>query len=122
MKNIINGIFLLIFLTSNNFAEEDLNNKILKNLRCLVCQGQTISESNSDFAQIIREVVNDKIQEGLTEKEIYEFLSEKYGDWILFNPPFKKNNYLLWLLPYALFIFGGIIIYLMIKKGLIGKK
>ena len=122
MKNIINGIFLLIFLTSNNFAEEDLNNKILKNLRCLVCQGQTISESNSDFAQIIREVVNDKIQEGLTEKEIYEFLSEKYGDWILFNPPFKKNNYLLWLLPYLLFIFGGIIIYLMIKKRLIGKK
>jgi len=115
-------LLIIIFMSTQLFASEDVNNKILKNLRCLVCQGQTISESNSDFAQIIREVVNDKIQEGLTEKEIYEFLSEKYGDWILFNPPFKKNNYLLWLLPYVLFIFGGIIIYLMIKKRLIGKK
>ena len=100
-----------------------LNNKILKNLRCLVCQGQTISDSNSDFAQIIRSVVDDKIQEGLTEREIYKFLSEKYGDWILFNPPLKKNSYLLWFLPYLLFILGGIAVYLMIKKKrLIGKK
>tara|TARA_Y100001970_G_scaffold134186_1_gene165240 strand:- start:2374 stop:2739 length:366 start_codon:yes stop_codon:yes gene_type:complete len=115
-------LIIFIFLTSQLLAKEELNNKILKNLRCLVCQGQTISESNSDFAQIIKEVVNDKIQEGLTEKQVYEFLSEKYGDWILFNPPFKKNNYLLWLLPYLLFIFGGVIIYLMIKKRLIEKK
>ena len=92
MKNIINVIFLLIFLTTNNFAEESLNNKILKNLRCLVCQGQTVSDSNSDFAQIIKSVVDDKIQEGMTEKEIYNFLSEKYGDWILFNPPLKKKQ------------------------------
>ena len=78
MKNTIIGIFLLIFLTTNNFAEESLNNKILKNLRCLVCQGQTISDSNSDFANVIKSVVDDKIQEGMTEKEIYNFLSEKY--------------------------------------------
>ncbi len=122
MKNIINGIFLLIFLTTNNFAKEDLNNKILKNLRCLVCQGQTISDSNSDFAQIIRSVVNDKVKEGLTEKEIYKFLSEKYGDWILFDPPLKNNSYLLWILPYLLFILGGILIYRMIKKKLIEGK
>ena len=109
-------------MSTQLFASEDVNNKILKNLRCLVCQGQTISESNSDFAQIIREVVNDKIQEGLTEKEIYEFLSEKYGDWILFNTPVKKNSYLLWFLPYLLFILGGLILYLMIKKRLIEKK
>ena len=115
-------LLILTFISTKLLAGEDINNKILKNLRCLVCQGQTISESNSDFAQIIREVVNDKIQEGLTEKEIYKFLSEKYGDWILFNPPFKKNNYLLWFLPYLLFIFGGIVIYLMIKKRLVEKK
>ena len=118
----ISFVLILFFISTKIFAEINAEDKILKNLRCLVCQGQTISDSNSDFAQIIKSVVNDKIQEGLTEKEIYEFLSEKYGDWILFNPPFKKNNYLLWLLPYLLFIFGGIIIYLMIKKGLIGKK
>ena len=109
-------------MSTQLFASEDVNNKILKNLRCLVCQGQTISESNSDFAQIIREVVNDKIQEGLTEKEIYEFLSEKYGDWILFNPPVKKNSLILWFLPYLLFILGGAAIYLLSKKRLIEKK
>ena len=111
-----------MFVNANLIAEENINNKILKNLRCLVCQGQTISDSNSDFAQTIRSVVDDKIQEGLTEKEIYKFLSEKYGDWILFDPPLKNNSYILWFLPYLLFVLGGVILYLMIKKTLIEKK
>ena len=115
-------LIILVFVSTKLIANDDTSNKILKNLRCLVCQGQTISESNSDFALIIKEVVNDKIQEGLTEKEIYKFLSEKYGDWILFNPPLKNKSYILWFLPYLLFIFGGAIIFLMIKKRLIDKK
>tara|TARA_B100000959_G_C14903305_1_gene591887 strand:+ start:745 stop:1116 length:372 start_codon:yes stop_codon:yes gene_type:complete len=122
MKNIINGFFLLFFLITNNFAEEDLNNKILKNLRCLVCQGQTVSDSNSDFAQIIKSVVNDKIQEGMTEKEIYNFLSDKYGDWILFKPPLKKNSYVLWFLPYVLFTMGILFLFYLFKRTSIRKK
>ena len=122
MKNTIIGIFLLIFLTTNNFAEESLNNKILKNLRCLVCQGQTISDSNSDFANVIKSVVDDKIQEGMTEKEIYNFLSEKYGDWILFNPPLKKNSYVLWFLPYVLFVMGALFLFYLFKRSSIRKK
>ncbi len=122
MKNIINGFFLLFFLITNNFAEEDLNNKILKNLRCLVCQGQTVSDSNSDFAQIIKSVVNDKIQEGMTEKEIYNFLSDKYGDWILFKPPLKKNSYVLWFLPYVLFTMGILFLFCLFKRTSIRKK
>ncbi len=115
-------IFLLIASSKTLFAMDNKKDQILKNLRCLVCQGQTISDSNSDFAKIIISVVDDKIQEGLTEKEIYQFLSEKYGDWILFNPPLKNKSYILWFLPYLLFIFGGAIIFLMIKKRLIDKK
>ena len=122
MKNIINVIFLLIFLTTNNFAEESLNNKILKNLRCLVCQGQTVSDSNSDFAQIIKSVVDDKVQEGMSEKEIYNFLSEKYGDWILFTPPLKKNSYVLWFLPYVLFVMGALFLFYLFKMSSIRKK
>jgi len=117
-------IFLLAifsFTISNLFANEIIKNEVLKNLRCLVCQGQTISDSNSEFAQIIKSVVDDKIKEGMTKKEIYKFLSEKYGDWILFNPPIKKNSYILWFLPYLLFILGGIFLYFMIKKRLMGK-
>ena len=115
-------IFILIASSKTLFAMDNKKDQILKNLRCLVCQGQTISDSNSDFAKIIISVVDDKIQEGLTEKEIYQFLSEKYGDWILFNPPLKNKSYILWFLPYLLCIFGGAIIFLMIKKRLIDKK
>ena len=110
MKNIINIIIIFFFITLSSYSNENLNNQILKNLRCLVCQGQTISDSNSDFAGVIKIVVKDKIKEGLSEKQIYEFLSEKYGDWILFNPPLKADNYILWFLPYILFIFGGVIL------------
>ena len=98
------------------------SNKILKNLRCLICQGQSVADSNSEFAQIIKSVVSDKIDDGLTEKQVYKFLSEKYGDWILYNPPLKPSSLLLWLLPYIVFIAGGGILLLIFRKSLISKK
>ena len=122
MKNIINILLLFFFITSYSQANENLNNKILKNLRCLVCQGQTVQDSNSEFALIIKSVVKDKIKEGNNEKEIYKFLSEKYGDWILLNPPFTKNSYLLWFLPYLLFILGIILLFFLLKKPKIRPK
>ena len=122
MKNIINILLLFFFITSDSQANENLNNKISKNLRCLVCQGQTVQASNSEFALIIKSVVKDKIKEGNNEKEIYKFLSEKYGDWILLNPPFTKNSYLLWFLPYLLFILGIILLFFLLKKPKIRPK
>ena len=122
MKNIINILLLFILITSESQGNENLNNKILKNLRCLVCQGQTVQDSNSEFALIIKSVVKDKIKEGNNEKEIYKFLSEKYGDWILLNPPFTKNSYLLWFLPYLLFILGIILLFFLLKKPKIRSK
>ena len=106
MKNILKALILFLLIFSESYGDENLSNEILKNLRCLVCQGQTVHDSNSDFALTIKSVVKDKIKEGNNEKEIYTFLSEKYGDWILLNPPFKKNSFLLWFLPYLLFILG----------------
>ncbi len=122
MKTIINILLLFFFITSESQANENLNNKILKNLRCLVCQGQTVQDSNSEFALIIKSVVKDKVEEGSNEKEIYKFLSEKYGDWILLNPPLKKNSYLLWFLPYLLFILGVIFLFFLLKKPKIRPK
>ena len=122
MKNIINIIIIFFLITSNSHGNENLNNQILKNLRCLVCQGQTVQDSNSEFALIIKSVVKDKIKEGNNEKEIYKFLSEKYGDWILLNPPLKKNSYLLWFLPYLLFILGVIFLFFLLKKPKIRPK
>lgn len=125
MKNI--KIFILVFAICNFsftylLAEDNLNNKIYKNLRCLICQGQSIADSNSDFAQTIKSVINDKISEGMNEKQIYNFLAEKYGDWILYKPPLKKTSYLLWLLPYVFFILGAIAIFLLFKKTLKHKR
>ena len=112
-------LFLILFLSlSLNLHSKELidESKIHKNLRCLVCQGQSIADSNSDFAITLKMVVKDLIENGKSEDEIYDFLSEKYGDWILYNPKFNLANILLWGLPYSVLIIGGIIIVFLIRK------
>ena len=91
--------------------------EIYKNLRCLVCQGQSIADSNSDFAATIKLVVQDQVNEGKTKNEIYTFLISKYGEWIVYQPTFNKSNLLLWILPYFIFIVGGLIIFVIIRKS-----
>ena len=111
-------IFLTIFSLNNVNAEviKIEPNEIFKNLRCLICQGQSVADSNSDFAQTMKLVVRDKINDGKSEKEIYEFLIEKYGEWIVYKPPLNKANFILWILPYLVFAIGGVIIFLLLKK------
>ncbi len=110
-------IFTILFLVASFFglksaeANDVLKNKILKNVRCLICQGQSVYDSESEFALSIKLIVDRKINEGLKEKQIYQFLREKYGDWVIFDPQLNKNTYVLWLLPLLLFLFGGAIIY-----------
>ena len=117
MRTII--IFFILFnLTSANAEKISINpNTIFKNLRCLICQGQSVGDSNSEFAQTIKLVVKDQIKVGKSEKEIYEFLIEKYGEWIVYKPPLNKVNFLLWLFPYLVFVAGGVIIILFLKKS-----
>ena len=111
-------IFICILVFSNSLkADEDkLQNKITKNLRCLICQGQSVYDSDSEFAISLKLVVKDKILQGFSENQIYELLISKYGDWILYDPKFNRNTYFLWLLPLLIFLFGGAIIFKKIKK------
>ena len=111
-------IIILIVLNTHLSANEniEIDTKIFKNLRCLICQGQTIAESNSDFAQTIKIVVRDKISQGSNEKEIYEFLSEKYGEWIVYKPKFNYLNSFLWISPYIVLILGGYLIFKYFRK------
>ena len=112
-------ILIILILNFNSVYCKDkvtTANSIHKNLRCLVCQGQSIADSNSDFAITLKLVVKDLIREGKTEKEIYDFLISKYGEWIVYKPEFNKKNAFLWFLPYLEFIFGGIIIFIMVRK------
>ena len=112
-------IIILLFLTTSLGAEGyDKRNKITKNLRCLICQGQSVYDSDSEFANSLKILVDKKISEGLTEDQIYKYFKEKYGDWILYDPGLNKNTYILWLLPILLFLIGGAIIY----KNFIVKK
>ena len=96
---------------------DEVKNKILKNIRCLICQGQSVYDSESDFASSIKLIVDKKINEESSEEQIYEFLREKYGNWIIYDPKLNKNTYILWLLPLLLFLLGGAIIYKTIKKN-----
>ncbi len=99
------------FHSKSNEKNDQLKSKILKNIRCLICQGQSVYDSESDFASSIKLIVDRKINEGLKEELIYQFLREKYGDWIIYDPKLKKNTYILWLLPLLLFLLGGAIMY-----------
>ena len=115
-------IFIILFLVTSfpklksDEVNDVLKNKILKNIRCLICQGQSVYDSESEFASSIKLIVDRKINEGLKEKQIYQFLREKYGDWVIFDPQLNKNTYVLWLLPLLLFFFGGAILYKKIQK------
>ena len=109
-------IFIILFLVTNFFelksdeTSDVLKNKILKNIRCLICQGQSVYDSESDFASSIKLIVDRKIESGITEDQIYDFLRGKYGDWVIYDPELNKNTYFLWLLPLLLFLVGGAII------------
>ena len=112
-------IIFLLFPSSVIKAKEiDQRNKITKNLRCLVCQGQSVYDSDSEFANSLKILVDKKLNEGLSEDQIYSYFKSKYGEWILYDPELNKNTYFLWLLPLLIFLIGGAIIY----KSFIVKK
>ena len=112
MLKILKLILLLYFIFNFSYANE-INTKvdqITKNLRCLICQGQSVYDSQSDFAISMKLVVKNKIDEGKEEEEIYDYLKNKYGEWIVYEPELNQNTFLLWSIPLILFAFGGLLI------------
>ena len=109
--------FFLIIIIIFNFTKlnsveknEELKNKISKNIRCLICQGQSVYDSQSDFSVSMKLIIEKKLSEGLNENEIYDFLINQYGQWISYDPEFNKKTFILWILPILLFLIGGAII------------
>ena len=126
--------FIIVFLTTNLIvsdyvygveADEILSNKkheirareISKNIRCLVCQNQSIDDSNAPLAKDLRIIIRNKIKNGKKDEEIYKFLTDRYGDFILLKPPFKLDTIALWLLPFIFFVIGIYILYLHNKES-----
>lgn len=133
MKRQLNGVtkaaalvlllFLLIPLTGWSkeavpVAEDpEVEKRMLtltENLRCLVCQNETIADSRADFSNDIRREIREQIKANKTDPEIIQFLVDRYGDFVLYNPPMKATTILLWFGPAALLLFGliSLVIYL----------
>ena len=116
--NYLKFITLIIFCFFSFFANaENINtkllNKISKNIRCLICQGQSVYDSQSDFAISMKLVIKKKLEEGSTESQIYEYLKNQYGEWITYDPELNKNTFFLWLFPIFIFVVG---VWLVIRK------
>jgi len=109
-------ILILIFNISATYAENNNEyNKIIENLRCLVCQNQSLSESDSNLAKDLRSKVKSMLDSGKSEKEIYKFMSDRYTDYVLYNPPLKKSTFLLWYGPFLILVIS--IIFLIMFSG-----
>ena len=125
---IIISICLIQFFSNNSYTvepDEILKNQkqefrardISKNIRCMVCQNQSIDESNAPLAKDLRILIRNKIKEGNRDEEIYKFLTDRYGDFILLKPPFKLSTLALWFLPFIFFIIGVLIVFSHNKKS-----
>ena len=127
MKNILLISFVLLLNPLNVFSiepDEILSDSKLENrarnlskgIRCLVCQNQSIDDSDSELAKDLRKIIRIKIVEGKKDKEINNFLVEKYGNFILMKPPFYSETFLLWSIPFIIVFIGFIIIFFSLKK------
>ena len=125
---IILSICLINFFSNITYAiepDEVLENQkqevrarnISKNIRCMVCQNQSIDESNAPLAKDLRILIRNKIKEGKNDKEIYKFLTDRYGDFILLKPPLKLSTFALWILPFIFLAIGIFIIFSYNKKS-----
>ena len=117
-QNSFKFLFFLFF-SCNAFASDNIDEQVKKltlELRCMTCQNQSVYDSDSDYAKDIKKLVEEKFNEGLEEKEIKDFLTERYGEYILFRPYFSSKNLLLWLFPFILIIASMLIFIKNVKK------
>ena len=111
-------LFFIFFNLNNVYGENAKVDEISKNLRCLICQGQSVYDSQSEFALSVKTLILNKLESGSSEKDIYDFLKSKYGNWIVYEPEFNNYTLILWILPLFLFIFGG---FLILRKVIINR-
>ena len=111
--------YTLLAETSNSGKNFIINKtrEISQNIKCLVCQNQSIDESNSEIAKDLRVLIKNKLKNGVSDDEIYNFLRDRYGDSILLKPPLKTNTILLWFLPFIILVFGSFFVIRFFKSN-----
>ena len=100
----------------SNSIYENRARDLSKGIRCLVCQNQSIDDSDSDLAKDLRKIIRKKIVQGETDNEITQYLVDKYGNFILMKPPLYQDTYILWISPLLLMLVGITIMYFTLKK------
>jgi len=126
MKRIILLLTVLISLFGATLAKEAQSNEdpkieqrmklLTEQLRCMVCQNETLDASRADLAENLRKEIREQIKAGKSDQEIIAFLTQRYGDYVLYNPPVKKTTYLLWFGPFVLLIGGTAVLYRYLKN------
>ena len=91
-------------------------------LRCLVCQNQTLSDSNAPLAEDLRKEIRTQMRAGKTDQEVIDYLVARYGDFVRYRPPVNTNTALLWFGPFLLLIIGGFVLYRVLKRQASGEK
>ena len=112
--------FIIITLTFQANTKENINEKVKKltlELRCMTCQNQSVYDSEAEFSNDIKKIVQTKFEEGKTEKEIKLFLVERYGEYILFRPMINYKNLFLWAFPFVLLAISLFFIVFRVKKN-----
>lgn len=110
----------ILLAETSNSGENFIINKtreISQNIKCLVCQNQSIDESNSEIAKDLKVLIKNKLKNGVSDDEIYNFLRDRYGDSILLKPPLKTNTILLWFLPFIILVFGSFFVIKFFKSN-----
>jgi cytochrome c-type biogenesis protein CcmH len=115
MKPLLFAMFVLFSLqaTANN---EQRIRQLEERLRCLVCQNQSLADSNAELAGDLRKQVRDQVAAGRSDEEIVSFLVQRYGDFVLYEPPFKASTALLWIGPFVLLLGAGLVLVLTLRR------
>ena len=127
MRNILITLTLLLSFSSalnaafeikkfDNPQQEQRYKKLIDELRCLVCQNQNLADSNAELAVDLRKQVYKMINEGQSDKEIMDFMVTRYGDFVLYRPPFKASTFFLWIGPFIIFIIGVFVLIRFIRQ------
>lgn len=103
--------------TFSDPALEQRARNLQRQLRCLVCQGESVDESGSPFSADVRRLVRQQIADGKSDQQIEDYLVDRYGDFILMKPPLQPETWLLWLAPFGVLALGGAVAWVTIKKA-----
>ena len=89
---------------------------IMRSLRCLVCQNESIADSDAELARDLRRIVRERVAAGEPDAQVETYLAARYGDWVLLQPPFKPETALLWAAPFAVLMLGGLAVLIHLRR------